>query len=70
MSGKTFVGNRAQALRESDKLQPYTKVTVTDGTSSYSAGDDTGRELLVEVPVLPSGDGAALAANILASVSG
>lgn len=70
MSGKTFVGNRAQALRESDKLQPYTKVTVTDGTSSYSSGDDTGRELLVEVPVLPSGDGAALAANILASVSG
>lgn len=70
MSGKTFVGNRAQALRESDKLQPYTKVTVTDGTNSYSSGDDTGRELLVEVPALPSGDGAALAANILASVSG
>lgn len=70
MSGKTFVGNRAQALRESDKLQPYTKVTVTDGTNSYSSGDDTGRELLVEVPVLPNGDGATLAANILASVAG
>lgn len=70
MSGKTFVGNRASSLKESDKLQPYTKVTVTDGTNSYSSGDDTGRELLVEVPVLPSGDGAALAANILASVSG
>lgn len=70
MSGKTFVGNRASSLKESDKLQPYTKVTVTDGTNSYSSGTDTGRELLVEVPVLPNGDGAALAANILASVSG
>lgn len=70
MSGKTFVGNRASSLKESDKLQPYTKVTVTDGTNSYSSGTDTGRELLVEVPVLPNGDGASLAANILASVSG
>lgn len=68
MSGKTFVGNRASSLKESDKLQPYTKVTVTDGTNSFSSGTDTGRELLVEVPVLPSGDGAALAANILNSV--
>lgn len=68
MSGKTFVGNRASSLKESDKLQPYTKVTVTDGTNSYSSGTDTGRELLVEVPVLPNGDGAALAANILNSV--
>lgn len=68
MSGKTFVGNRASSLKESDKLQPYTKVTVTDGTNSYSSGTDTGRELLVEVPVLPNGDGATLAANILNSV--
>lgn len=68
MSGKTFVGNRASSLKESDKLQPYTKVTVTDGTNSYSSGSDTGRELLVEVPVLPNGDGAALAANILNAV--
>ena len=68
MSGKTFVGNRANSLKESDKLQPYTKVTVTDGTNSYSSGTDTGRELLVEVPVLPNGDGATLAANILNSV--
>lgn len=68
MSGKTFVGNRAAGLKESDKLQPYTKVTVTDGTNSYSSGTDTGRELLVEVPVLPNGDGATLAANILNSV--
>lgn len=55
-------------MKESDKLQPYTKVTVTDGTNSYSSGTDTGRELLVEVPVLPNGDGATLAANILNSV--
>lgn len=68
MSGKTFVGNRASGLKESDKLQPYTKVTVTDGTSSYSSGTDAGRELLVEVPVLPNGDGATLAGNILNSV--
>lgn len=68
MLGKTFVGNRASSLKESDKLQPYTKVTVTDGTNSYSSGTDTGRELLVEVPVLPNGDGATLAANILNSV--
>lgn len=68
MSGKTFVGNRASSLKESDKLQPYTKVTVTDGTNSFSSGTVTGRELLVEIPVLPSGDGAALAANILNSV--
>lgn len=68
MSGKTFVGNRASSLKESDKLQPYTKVTVTDGTNSYSSGTDTGRELLVEVPVLPNGDGTTLAANILNSV--
>lgn len=68
MLGKTFVGNRASSLKESDKLQPYTKVTVTDGTNSYSSGTDAGRELLVEVPVLPNGDGATLAANILNSV--
>ena len=68
MSGKTFVGNRASSLKESDKLQPYTKVTVTDGTNSYTSGDDTGRELTVNVPLLPTTKGDTLAANILAAV--
>lgn len=69
-SAKTFVGSRAASLREADKLQPYTKVTVTDGTSSYSAGTATGRELVVEVPVLPTTAGQTLANNLLASVQG
>ena len=54
MSGKIFVGNSASSLTEADKLQPYSKVTVTDGTNSYTSGDDTGRELTVNVPLLPS----------------
>ena len=68
MSGKIFVGNSASGLTEADKLQPYSKVTVTDGTNSYTSGDDTGRELTVNVPLLPTTDGATLAANILAAV--
>lgn len=68
MSGKIFVGNSASSLTEADKLQPYSKVTVTDGTNSYTSGDNTGRELTVNVPLLPSIKGDTLAANILASV--
>lgn len=68
MSGKIFVGNGASGLTEADKLQPYSKVTVTDGTNSYTSGDDTGRELTVNVPLLPSIKGDTLAANILAAV--
>ena len=68
MSGKIFVGNNASGLTEADKLQPYSKVTVTDGTNSYTSGDDTGRELTVNVPLLPSIKGDTLAANILAAV--
>ena len=66
--GKIFVGNAASSLTEADKLQPYSKVTVTDGTNSYTSGDDTGRELTVNVPLLPTTAGATLAANILAAV--
>lgn len=68
MSGKIFVGNNASSLTEADKLQPYSKVTVTDGTNSYTSGDDTGRELTVNVPLLPTTKGDTLAANILAAV--
>lgn len=68
LSGKIFVGNNASGLTEADKLQPYSKVTVTDGTNSYTSGDDTGRELTVNVPLLPSIKGDTLAANILAAV--
>lgn len=68
MSGKIFVGNSASGLTEADKLQPYSKVTVTDGTNSYTSGDNTGRELMVNVPLLPSIKGDTLAANILAAV--
>nr|DAQ20568.1 MAG TPA: hypothetical protein [Caudoviricetes sp.] len=68
LSGKIFVGNSASGLTEADKLQPYSKVTVTDGTNSYTSGDDTGRELTVNVPLLPSIKGDTLAANILAAV--
>lgn len=68
MSGKIFVGNNASGLTEADKLQPYSKVTVTDGTNSYTSGDDTGRELTVNVPLLPTTKGDTLAANILAAV--
>lgn len=68
MSGKIFVGNSASGLTEADKLQPYSKVTVTDGTISYTSGDNTGRELTVSVPLLPSIKGDTLAANILAAV--
>lgn len=68
MSGKIFVGNSASGLTEADKLQPYSKVTVTDGTNSYTSGDNTGRELTVNVPLLPSIKGDTLAANILAAV--
>lgn len=68
MSGKIFVGNSASRLTEADKLQPYSKVTVTDGTNSYTSGDDTGRELTVNVPLLPTTKGDTLAANILAAV--
>lgn len=68
MSGKIFVGNSASSLTEADKLQPYSKVTVTDGTNSYTSGDDTGRELTVNVPLLPTTKGDTLAANILAAV--
>lgn len=68
MSGKIFVGNSASSLKEADKLQPYSKVTVTDGTNSYTSGDNTGRELTVNVPLLPSIKGDTLAANILAAV--
>lgn len=68
MSGKIFVGNSASSLTEADKLQPYSKVTVTDGTNSYTSGDNTGRELTVNVPLLPSIKGDTLAANILAAV--
>jgi hypothetical protein len=62
------VGNGASGLTEADKLQPYSKVTVTDGTNSYTSGDNTGRELTVNVPLLPSIKGDTLAANILAAV--
>lgn len=72
---KTYVGRRAQTLREADELLPYTKATVTCGEQSYSAGSTVdsngaavGRELLVTVPVLPNGKGAELAADLLASV--
>lgn len=68
MSDKIFVGSAASGLTEADKLLPYSKVTVTDGTNSYTSGDDTGRELTVNVPLLPTTDGATLAANILAAV--
>lgn len=68
MSGKIFVGNSASSLTEADKLQPYSKVTVTDGTNSYTSGDNTGRELTVNVPLLPTTKGDTLAANILAAV--
>mgnify|MGYP000018316161 FL=1 len=68
LSGKIFVGNSASSLTEADKLQPYSKVTVTDGTNSYTSGDDTGRELTVNVPLLPTTKGDTLAANILAAV--
>lgn len=68
LSGKIFVGNGASGLTEADKLQPYSKVTVTDGTNSYTSGDDTGRELTVNVPLLPTTKGDTLAANILAAV--
>lgn len=68
MSGKIFVGNSASSLTEADKLQPYSKVTVTDGTNSYTSGDNAGRELTVNVPLLPSIKGDTLAANILAAV--
>lgn len=68
MSGKIFVGNGASGLTEADKLQPYSKVTVTDGTNSYTSGDNTGRELTVNVPLLPSIKGDTLAANILEAV--
>ncbi len=68
LSGKIFVGNNASGLTEADKLQPYSKVTVTDGTNSYTSGDDTGRELTVNVPLLPTTKGDTLAANILAAV--
>lgn len=68
MLDKIFVGSAASGLTEADKLLPYSKVTVTDGTNSYTSGDDTGRELTVNAPLLPSGDGATLAANILAAV--
>lgn len=68
LSGKIFVGNGASSLTEADKLQPYSKVTVTDGTNSYTSGDNTGRELTVNVPLLPSIKGDTLAANILAAV--
>ena len=68
MSDKIFVGNAASSLTEADKLLPYSKVTVTDGTNSYTSGDSTGRELTVNVPLLPTGNGATLAANILAAV--
>ena len=68
MSGKIFVGNSASGLTEADKLQPYSKVTVTDGTISYTSGDNPGRELTVSVPLLPSIKGDTLAANILAAV--
>ena len=68
LSGKIFVGNNASGLTEADKLQPYSKVTVTDGTNSYTSGDNTGRELTVNVPLLPSIKGDTLAANILAAV--
>lgn len=68
LSGKIFVGNSAFSLTEADKLQPYSKVTVTDGTNSYTSGDNTGRELTVNVPLLPSIKGDTLAANILAAV--
>lgn len=68
MSGKIFVGNSASSLTEADKLQPYSKVTVTDGTNSYTSGDNTGRELTVNVPLLPSIKGDTLAVNILAAV--
>ena len=61
MSGKIFVGNGASGLTEADKLQPYSKVTVTDGTNSYTSGDNTGRELTVNVPLLPSIKGDTLA---------
>lgn len=68
LSGKIFVGNSASSLTEADKLQPYSKVTVTDGTNSYTSGDNTGRELTVNVPLLPTTKGDTLAANILAAV--
>lgn len=68
MSGKIFIGNAASSLTEADKLLPYSKVTVTDGTNSYTSGDSSGRELTVNVPLLPSIKGDTLAANILAAV--
>ncbi len=68
MLGKIFIGNAASSLTEADKLLPYSKVTVTDGTNSYTSGDSTGRELTVNVPLLPTTAGATLAANILAAV--
>lgn len=70
MADKIFAGLDASAIETVPKFDPITKVTVTNGENSWSRGDDTGRELRVELPIAKSTNGGTFAQNILAKVSG
>lgn len=70
MADKIFAGLDASAIETIPKFEPITKVTVTNGENSWSRGDDTGRELRVELPIAKSTNGGTFAQNILAKVSG
>lgn len=70
MADKIFAGLDASAIETVPKFEPITKVTVTNGENSWSRGDDTGRELRVELPIAKSTNGGTFAQNILAKVSG
>lgn len=51
MSGKTFVGQRVSNLDTGTPPEPVSRVTLSvDGTSAYTAGDDTGRTVEKSVP--------------------
>lgn len=51
MLGKTFVGQRVSNLDTGTPPEPVSRVTLSvDGTSAYTAGDDTGRTVEKRVP--------------------
>lgn len=67
MSDKVYVGGRAASLKKSQAYEPFSRVTIwQDDEICYTAGDDTGRELVLECPWASQ----QIVDNVLAQVKG
>lgn len=51
MSDKVYVGQKAQSFKLGQEYEPFSRVTMWyDDEHYYTAGDDTGREMVLECP--------------------